>query len=78
MYKLQSRLEVKETKTEIHIDLAADVLFDFDKSTLRPSARDTLHQAASISRSNANADQRQSRCFFGAVPPSRYPNAPSR
>src|ERR1035438_10613891 len=28
-------LEVTETKTEIHIDLAADVLFDFDKSTLR-------------------------------------------
>jgi outer membrane protein OmpA-like peptidoglycan-associated protein len=48
-------LEVKETKTEIHIDLAADVLFDFDKSTLRPSARDTLHQAASIVRSNAKA-----------------------
>jgi outer membrane protein OmpA-like peptidoglycan-associated protein len=48
-------LEVKETKTEIHIDLAADVLFDFDKSTLRPSARDTLHQAASIIRSNAKA-----------------------
>lgn len=48
-------LEVTETKTEIHIDLAADVLFDFDKSTLRPSARDTLHQAASIIRSNAKA-----------------------
>jgi outer membrane protein OmpA-like peptidoglycan-associated protein len=48
-------LEVKETKTEIHIDLAADVLFDFDKSTLRPSARDTLHEAASIIRSNAKA-----------------------
>ncbi len=48
-------LEVTETKTEIHIDLAADVLFDFDKSTLRPAARDTLHQAASIIRSNAKA-----------------------
>jgi len=46
-------LEVKETKTEIHIDLAADVLFDFDKSTLRPTARDALHQAASIIRTNA-------------------------
>src|ERR1022692_51261 len=48
-------LEVTETKTEIHIDLAADVLFDLDKSTLRPAARDTLHQAASIIRSNAKA-----------------------
>jgi len=46
-------LEVKETKTEIHINLAADVLFDFDKSTLRPTARDALHQAASIIRDNA-------------------------
>jgi outer membrane protein OmpA-like peptidoglycan-associated protein len=46
-------LVVKETKTEIHIDLAADVLFDFDKSTLRPTARDALHQAASIIRDNA-------------------------
>jgi outer membrane protein OmpA-like peptidoglycan-associated protein len=46
-------LEVKETKTEIHINLAADVLFDFDKSTLRPSARDALHQAAAIIRDNA-------------------------
>jgi outer membrane protein OmpA-like peptidoglycan-associated protein len=47
-------LEVKETTTEIHINLAADVLFDFDKSTLRPSARDALHQAAAIIRANAN------------------------
>jgi outer membrane protein OmpA-like peptidoglycan-associated protein len=46
-------LEVKETNTEIHIDLAADVLFDFDKSTLRPTARDALQQAASIIRANA-------------------------
>ncbi len=47
-------LEVKESKTEIRIDLAADVLFDFDKSTLRPSARDALHQAASIIIANAH------------------------
>jgi outer membrane protein OmpA-like peptidoglycan-associated protein len=46
-------LQIKETKTEIHIELAADVLFDFDKSTLRPTARDALKQAASIIRDNA-------------------------
>src|SRR5260370_25179143 len=46
-------LEVKETNTEIHIDLAADVLFDFDKSTLRPTARDVLHPPASIIRDDA-------------------------
>lgn len=39
---------VKETALEIRIDLAADVLFDFDKSTLLPKARQTLHKAAGI------------------------------
>ena len=29
-------LQVKETATEIRIELAADVLFDFDKSTIKP------------------------------------------
>jgi outer membrane protein OmpA-like peptidoglycan-associated protein len=48
-----SDLKVRETSTEIKIDLAADVLFDFDKSTLRPTARDALKQAASIIRDNA-------------------------
>jgi outer membrane protein OmpA-like peptidoglycan-associated protein len=48
-----SDLKIRETSTEIKIDLAADVLFDFDKSTLRPTARDALHQAASIIRDNA-------------------------
>jgi len=46
-------LQIKETTTEIKIDLAADVLFDFDKSTLRPSARTALKQVASIIRDNA-------------------------
>ena len=48
-----SDLKVRETSTEIKIDLAADVLFGFDKSTLRPTARDALKQAASIIRDNA-------------------------
>jgi outer membrane protein OmpA-like peptidoglycan-associated protein len=48
-----SDLKVRETSTEIKIELAADVLFDFDKSTLRPTARDALHQAASIIHDNA-------------------------
>ena len=60
-------LEVKETKTEIHIDLAADVLFDFDKSTLRPTARDALRQAASIIRANAQVR----RCASMATPTPR-------
>ena len=41
-------IAVKETALEIRIDLAADVLFDFDKSTLLPKARQTLHKAAGI------------------------------
>jgi outer membrane protein OmpA-like peptidoglycan-associated protein len=47
-------LEVKETKTEIRIELAADVLFDFDKSNIRSSAQDALKQAAAIIRPNAS------------------------
>ncbi|MEP6706747.1 MAG: OmpA family protein [Pyrinomonadaceae bacterium] len=46
-------LEVKETGEEIRIDLAADVLFDFDKSDLKPAAQQTLHQAADIVRQKA-------------------------
>jgi len=39
-------LEVKETDTELRVDLAADVLFDFDKADLLPKAEQTLQQAA--------------------------------
>src|ERR1700680_663853 len=41
-------LQVKETATEIRIELAADVLFDFDKSTIKPEAATALHPAAEI------------------------------
>src|SRR6202161_2405737 len=40
--------QVKETATEIRIDLAADVLFDFDKSTIKPEAATALHNVAQI------------------------------
>ena len=39
-------LEVKETDTEVRVELAADVLFDFDKADLLPKAEQTLQQAA--------------------------------
>ncbi len=39
-------LQVKETETEMRIELAADVLFDFDQATLLPKAEDTLKKAA--------------------------------
>jgi outer membrane protein OmpA-like peptidoglycan-associated protein len=39
-------LAVKETETEVRVDLAADVLFDFDKADLLPKAEETLQKAA--------------------------------
>jgi outer membrane protein OmpA-like peptidoglycan-associated protein len=41
-------LKMKETATEIRIELAADVLFDFDKSTIKPEAATALHTVAEI------------------------------
>ena len=43
-------LQVRDTGREIHMELAADVLFDFDKATLRPSAQPALQQVAAIIR----------------------------
>jgi len=51
-------LEVKETETEVHIDLAADVLFDFDKDTLKPVAEETLQQAAALIRDKTKGEIR--------------------
>ena len=41
-------LAVKETDTEITIDLSADILFDFDKSDIKPVAADALKQVATL------------------------------
>jgi outer membrane protein OmpA-like peptidoglycan-associated protein len=46
-------LQVKETKTEIRIELSADVLFDFDKADIRPQAKEQLQQAAELIREHA-------------------------
>jgi outer membrane protein OmpA-like peptidoglycan-associated protein len=51
-------LEVKETATELRIDLAADVLFDFDKAVLLPKAQQTLSQAAGFIRDKAKGQVR--------------------
>src|SRR2546426_1978239 len=55
--KVQS-LEVKESATEVRIDLAADVLFDFDKADILPKAQATLKQAADIIRQKAKGTVR--------------------
>lgn len=51
-------LDVKETPTEVRIDLSADVLFDFDKSDLLPKAQQTLSQAAGIIHDKAKGTVR--------------------
>jgi len=43
-------MRVKETPTEITIDLAADVLFEFDKAEVLPAAKETLTKAATFVR----------------------------
>ncbi|HZX68916.1 MAG TPA: hypothetical protein VFE70_08525, partial [Candidatus Elarobacter sp.] len=39
-------MAVKESRTELRIDLASDVLFDFDSAVLLPKAHKTLEAAA--------------------------------
>ena len=51
-------LQVKETETEITIDLAADILFDFDKATIKPKAQQALQQAAAVIREKAKGTVR--------------------
>jgi outer membrane protein OmpA-like peptidoglycan-associated protein len=42
------QLAVQETETEVRIELSGDVLFDFDRATLRPAAEPTLEQVAAV------------------------------
>jgi len=51
-------LDIKETPTELRIDLAAEVLFDFDKADILPKAQQTLTQAAQIIRDRAKGEVR--------------------
>ena len=46
-------LQVKETDMEIRIELAADVLFDFDKADIRRQAQDALKQVGVIIKDKA-------------------------
>ena len=51
-------LQVKETATEVRIELPADILFDFDKSDIRPNAAAALKQAADLIRKGAKGTVR--------------------
>jgi len=53
--KVQS-LKMKETALEVRIELAADVLFDFDKYDILPKAQEALKQAAEVIREKAKGD----------------------
>ena len=46
-------VQVKETDTEVRIELNADVLFDFDEARLLPRAEETLTKAAALVRERA-------------------------
>jgi len=53
-----AELAVKETDLELQIELPADVLFDFDKSDLKPEARAALDRAAGLIRARAQGTVR--------------------
>lgn len=46
-------LQIKETATEIRIELPADILFDFDKDEIRAAAAQALKQVADLLRKSA-------------------------
>lgn len=48
-------LGARETETEIRIDLAADVLFDFDKADLKPEATPQLEKLATVIEAHPDA-----------------------
>lgn len=43
-----------ETATTIEVSLPADILFDFDKADIRPSAQGALHEVAQLLRERAH------------------------
>jgi outer membrane protein OmpA-like peptidoglycan-associated protein len=53
-----TQIEVKEIGTEMRIELPSDILFDFDKSDIRPSAQAALKQVADIVRQRAKGTVR--------------------
>lgn len=51
-------LRVKETDLEVRLELAADVLFDFDRADIKPAAERVLGEAARIIRDRATGPVR--------------------
>ena len=46
-------LKIEETATEVHIELPADILFNFDKAEILPKAQETLKQVAKLIQEKA-------------------------
>lgn len=53
-----SGFSVRDNAHETRIALEADVLFDFDKADIRPSAAQALHQAANLIRTHGTSPVR--------------------
>lgn len=51
-------LQVRETETAVVIELAADVLFEFDKADILPEAQAALQQVAALIRERAKGAAR--------------------
>ena len=66
-------LAIKETPTEVRIELAADVLFDFDKAEIRSQAADSLKNAAAVLREKAGGP-----CKSKVTPTPRDPTPITR
>lgn len=56
--KPRSGIQISETDREVRIEMAGDILFDFDRASLRASATPALQQAASVIRERARGTVR--------------------
>jgi outer membrane protein OmpA-like peptidoglycan-associated protein len=56
--KAMKELGARVTKAGIRIDMPGDVLFDFDKTDLKPAAQDTLEKLAEVIRAKAKGTVR--------------------
>lgn len=50
LYQPGQSLVVGETASEVRVTIPADILFDFDKATIRPEAASALQQVAAVLR----------------------------
>jgi outer membrane protein OmpA-like peptidoglycan-associated protein len=51
-------MAIHESKSEVRIELSADILFHFDKSEILPSAAEALHNAAELIRARGTGQVR--------------------